>query len=94
MPRSGGSAHGSADDLPFKLPPKYLFTCTVGRSMASRASYSLGGSMEVAMLLHKMAMADGIPASQLHMPGLSTSASFDDLLHQLMVSEANLPPSL
>jgi hypothetical protein len=31
---------------------------------------------------------------QLHMPGLSTSASFDDLLHQLMVSEANLPPSL
>ncbi|KAL4855450.1 hypothetical protein ACK3TF_003986 [Chlorella vulgaris] len=94
LPRSGGSAHGSADDLPFKLPPKYLFTCTVGRSMASRASYSLGGSMEVAMLLHKMAMADGIPASQLHMPGLSTSASFDDLLHQLMVSEANLPPSL
>jgi hypothetical protein len=43
LPRSGGSAHGSADDLPFKLPPKYLFTCTVGRSMASRARWVPSG---------------------------------------------------
>ena len=97
----GNGGGGGSDGLPFHLPPKYLFTCTVGRSMASKArcapqfalpplslsgpaaaarqssacpanasppapprSYSLGGSMEVAMLLHKMAMADGIPASQ------------------------------
>ena len=102
--------------------------------------------MEVAMLLHKMALADGIPtnqvggaghrtappcsqalplacahcwrpaahtavgepcpqpatcatcaccpALQLHMPGLSTSASFDDLLQHLMAAEGSLPPSL
>lgn len=96
--------------------------------------------MEVATLLHKMALADGIPTSQargrrrrtrhshqpgsraalsllasvhspadpvplpaslpcplslqLHMPGLSTSASFDDLLHQLIQAEGGLPASL
>lgn len=114
-------------------------------------SYSLSGSMEVAQLLHKMALADGIPTSQvhtccpaapravvwsgqpccrplcrgsqlearrmwmhsawlpetfcscptaissppphpsapmqLHLPGMSTSASFDDLLQSLMMAE-------
>ena len=41
--RGGGGLTGSRNgqgghhDLPFKLPPKYLFTCTVGRSMASKA---------------------------------------------------------
>ncbi|PSC73982.1 Alpha,alpha-trehalose-phosphate synthase [UDP-forming] 1 [Micractinium conductrix] len=89
-----GKVQGAGDGVPFKLPPKFLFTCTVGRSMASKASYSLSGSMEVAMLLHKMALADGIPTSQLHMPGMSTSASFDDLLHQLMMAEGSLSSSL
>lgn len=112
-PRNGGQAGGQqGPSLPFPLPPKFLFTCTVGRSMASKArcggthaqaslgwsprvpatpsscamvlslrwerhpsapaplplplpcSYSLSGSMEVAQLLHKMALADGIPTSQ------------------------------
>jgi hypothetical protein len=35
--RGGGSSAAAGDSLPFKLPPKYLFTCTVGRSMASKA---------------------------------------------------------
>lgn len=33
-------------------------------------------------------------APQLHMPGMSTSASFDDLLHQLIAAEGGLPSSL
>ena len=85
---------GSADSLPLRLPPKHLYTCTVGRSMASRAAYSLNGSMEVAVLLHRMALADGITTSQLQLPGLSTSASFDDLLHQLMMAEGSLSASM
>lgn len=74
--------------------------------------YSLGGSMEVAQLLHALALADGVPTSQvcrmgwhslffsiidqflcilqLNMPGTSTSASFDDLLHQIMRAEGSL----
>lgn len=35
--RNGGVQQQQADGLPFKVPPKYLFTCTVGRSMASKA---------------------------------------------------------
>ncbi|PRW61035.1 Alpha,alpha-trehalose-phosphate synthase [UDP-forming] 1 isoform B [Chlorella sorokiniana] len=92
--RNGGGQQQQADGLPFKVPPKYLFTCTVGRSMASKASYSLSGSMEVAQLLHKMALADGIPTSQLHLPGMSTSASFDDLLQSLMMAEGSMSTSL
>lgn len=36
-PRNGGGQQQAADGLPFKVPPKFLFTCTVGRSMASKA---------------------------------------------------------
>ena len=35
--RNGGGQQQQAHGLPFKVPPKYLFTCTVGRSMASKA---------------------------------------------------------
>ena len=34
------------------------------------------------------------PLLQLHLPGMSTSASFDDLLHQLMMAESTLSTSL
>ena len=34
------------------------------------------------------------PPLQLHLPGMSTSASFDDLLHQLMMAESTLSTSL
>lgn len=51
------STRKGAVELPFSLPPKYLFTCTVGRSMASKAQYCLNGSVEVAELLHKCAQA-------------------------------------
>jgi hypothetical protein len=34
------------------------------------------------------------PLLQLHLPGMSTSASFDDLLHQLMMAERTLSTSL
>ena len=52
-------------DLPFPLPPKYLFTCTVGRSMASKAKYCLNGSMEVAMLLYQLAQESGMKPGDL-----------------------------
>ncbi|KAG7673541.1 hypothetical protein KSW81_006745 [Nannochloris sp. 'desiccata'] len=52
-------------DLPFQLPPKHLFTCTVGRSMASKASFCLNGSMEVAMLLYQFACESGMKPEDL-----------------------------
>eukprot|EP00887_Chlorella_sp_A99_P006845 scaffold2.g6845.t1 len=50
----------AAAELPMHLPPKHVFTCAVGRNVASRARYFLHGSMDIALLLHQMARADGV----------------------------------
>lgn len=41
--RKEGSRRGVVSflEVPFSLPPKHLFTCTVGRSIASKAKYEL-----------------------------------------------------
>jgi trehalose 6-phosphate synthase/phosphatase len=62
--RKDGSRRGiNVAELPFALPPKNLFTCTVGRSMASQAHYSLQGSTEVALLLRQFVAASGLEHS-------------------------------
>jgi len=55
-------------DLPLQLPPKHLFTCTVGRSLASQARYCLHGSQEIAYLLYHLAIASGIKPEGLSGP--------------------------
>lgn len=35
-----------------------------------------------------------VPPLQLHLPGMSTSASFDDLLQSLMMAEGSMSTSL
>lgn len=55
-------------DLPIQLPPKYLFTCTVGRTMASQARYCLQGSQEIAFLLYHLCIASGIKPEGLSSP--------------------------
>lgn len=75
---------GTAEALPLALPPRALFTCTVGRSMASKAQYCLGGSMEVALLLSQLAAADGLRVEALVPPGLAGCASYMDLHDALL----------
>lgn len=58
-------AVGTGAELPFSLPPKHLFSCTVGRSMASKAHFCLNGSMEVAMLLYQLALESGMRPNDL-----------------------------
>lgn len=41
-------------DIPVSLPPKHLFTCTVGRSIASKAKFCVQGSTEIAQLLNEL----------------------------------------
>lgn len=63
------SPRGSLEtDLPIQLPPKYLFTCTVGRTMASQARYCLQGSQEIAFLLYHLCIASGIKPEGLSAP--------------------------
>ena len=62
-------------DLPLKLPPKYLFTCTVGRTMASQARYCLQGSQEIAYLLYHLCISSGIKPE-----GLSCAPQLPDLV--------------
>jgi trehalose 6-phosphate synthase/phosphatase len=76
----GSSSIGGLGELPMRLPPKYLYTCTVGRSMASAASYSLSGSSEVAQLLHGLAEADGAEVSPLQAPTSPTMADLSSSL--------------
>jgi len=49
---SSSLANMVLEQVPFSLPPKYLYTCTVGRGQSS-ARYCLGGSKDVAMLLEQ-----------------------------------------
>ncbi len=65
-----------APDLPMALPPAHLFTCTVGRAMASKAKFCLHGSSEVALLLYKLALAAGGEPASLVAP---TFSSYQDL---------------
>lgn len=55
----GSAWHYSSQDQPI-LSPKYLYTCTVGRT-GSKARYSMGGSNEVATLLEAIT---GLTGSQ------------------------------
>ena len=59
---------GLDSDIPLKLPPKYLYTCTVGRGFASQARYCLAGSMEVALLLYQISQASGVAPEGLSIP--------------------------
>lgn len=80
-------------ELPIRLPPRHLYTCTVGRSMASAAEFSLGNSQEVAQLLHSMASADGIPEELLvPLQGVTPSPSTQEFeLPSAFQSALNLP---
>lgn len=64
----------SVSEIPFQLPPEHLFTCTVGRTMASKAKFSVQGSTEIAHLLNELVIASGIKK---HSPDskLATSSS-------------------
>ena len=63
-----GLASATISDLPLKLPPKYLFTCTVGRTMVSHARYCLYGSQEIAFLLYHLCISSGIKPEGLSGP--------------------------
>ncbi|WPT11748.1 Alpha,alpha-trehalose-phosphate synthase [UDP-forming] 1 [Picochlorum sp. SENEW3] len=65
------------ESLPLQLPPKHLFTCTVGRSFASQARYCLHGSNEIAFLLYHLCISSGIKPE-----GLSSPPPLTDTYHE------------
>ncbi|GAB4814718.1 hypothetical protein N2152v2_001764 [Parachlorella kessleri] len=68
-------------ELQLHLPPQHLFTCTVGKSSLSKARYCLAGSIDVAQLLHQLAVADGLHPEHVPLSRVPSSASYDDALY-------------
>ncbi len=75
---ANGLASATISDLPLKLPPKYLFTCTVGRTMVSQARYCLYGSQEIAFLLYHLCISSGIKPEGLSGPPPLPERGTDD----------------